>query len=102
VTTISETQRATILALCDTVVPRIEHAPDPDGLWARSASDLGVQFGVENSLLSMPGDIRAGALHLLDSLAESGFDSAGQESREQTLTSLTSGPKIMGELRLLG
>ena len=92
-TTISETQRAAILALCDTVVPRIEHAPDPDGLWARSASDLGVQFGVENALLSMSGDIRAGALHLMDSLAESGFDSASQESREQTLTSLAADPQ---------
>ena len=38
---LSEVQRETLAAVCDTVVPSIERADDPHGLWARRASDLG-------------------------------------------------------------
>ena len=39
---LTDTQRETLRLVCDTVVPRIEREPDPDGFWARSASDIGV------------------------------------------------------------
>jgi hypothetical protein len=42
VTTLADAQRATLRVLCDTVVPSIQREHDPHGLWARSASDLGV------------------------------------------------------------
>jgi hypothetical protein len=43
---LTDTQRETLRLFCDTVVPRIERDPDPDGFWARTASDLGVPGGV--------------------------------------------------------
>jgi acyl-CoA reductase-like NAD-dependent aldehyde dehydrogenase len=46
---LSDEQRATLEALCDTVVPAVERRDDPDGFWARTASDLGVAAGVEGS-----------------------------------------------------
>ena len=39
---LSDAQRAILTALCDTVVPSLPRDRDPDGLWARKASDLGV------------------------------------------------------------
>ena len=40
---LSDRDRATLAAVCDTVVPAIDRERDPDGLWGRSASDLGVE-----------------------------------------------------------
>ena len=37
---LSEVQRATLAALCDTFAPSIERDDDPTGFWGRSASDL--------------------------------------------------------------
>ena len=38
----SPDERQTLRALCDTLVPRVTGVPDPEGLFARSATDLGV------------------------------------------------------------
>ncbi|MEV0462653.1 GMC family oxidoreductase [Nocardia tengchongensis] len=84
-TTLSDTQRATIRMFCDTVVPSIERADDPDGLWARSASELGVPEAVEQTLLGMPPETLEGMRQLLDGLARSGFATQSQSSRELTL-----------------
>jgi hypothetical protein len=66
VTTLTDAQRATLRVLCDTVVPSIQREHDPHGLWARSASDLGVPEMAEQSLLGMPAESRDGLLGLLD------------------------------------
>lgn len=85
---ITDVQRDTLRTFCDTVVPSIQRDQDPHGLWARSASDLGVPEMVEEALLGMPDHVRSGLLELLDGLAIAGFDALSQESREQTLKSI--------------
>ena len=47
---LSETQRATLRAVCDTFYPALERPDDPTGFWARKASDLGVEAEVERYL----------------------------------------------------
>src|SRR5437867_1418815 len=82
---LSEAQRATLRAVCDTVVPRIERDPDPDGFWARAATDLGVDAGIEELLATFPPDQHAGMLELLDGLEQQGITRVSQRSREQIL-----------------
>ena len=84
-TTLTDAQRATLRVLCDTVVPSIQREHDPHGLWARSASDLGVPEMAEQGLLGMPAESRDGLLGLLDGLGAAGFDQQSQGSRELTL-----------------
>ena len=55
---LSDAQRAALTAICDTVVPALARDRDPDGLWARKASDLGVDAGRGPADL---GDPRPGA-----------------------------------------
>jgi choline dehydrogenase-like flavoprotein len=82
---IGEERRAVLRAVCDTVVPRVERADDPDGFWARSAGDAGVPESLEGLLDQMPPLQRDGLCQLLDGLGEAGFVSASQRSREQLL-----------------
>ena len=84
-TSLSDSQRSTLRVFCDTVVPSIARGHDPHGLWARSASDLGVPEMAEGALLGMPAETRDGLLGLLDGLAAAGFDHQTQASRELTL-----------------
>jgi choline dehydrogenase-like flavoprotein len=86
----SDSRRATLRLLCDTFVPRIERAEDPHGLWGRSASDIGVEQGVEQILLGIPDPaIQAGLVQLLDVLADQGFKATlSQTSREQLLRNM--------------
>jgi hypothetical protein len=81
----------TLRALCDTVVPAIEHLPDPHGHWARSASSYGVPDGVALTLATLPPDQLEGVCLLLDVLAMQGFGGASQASREQLLRNLALG-----------
>jgi choline dehydrogenase-like flavoprotein len=82
---LSDTQREVLIALCDTVVPAIEHQPDPDGFFARKASDLYVPQVLEVMLTTMPDEQREGLLTLLDALGEQGFARASLRSREQIM-----------------
>jgi choline dehydrogenase-like flavoprotein len=82
---LTEQHRATLRAVCDTVVPAIEVADDPDGFWARRATDVGVDQAIEQFLDAAPDDQRAGLLQLLDGLADQGFATGSQRSREQIL-----------------
>ncbi|MDX6698707.1 MAG: hypothetical protein QOE65_2104 [Solirubrobacteraceae bacterium] len=84
-----DTRRAILAAVCDTVVPSIEHAPDPHGLWARTAGDIGVPAMAEDALSQLPPDQLAGLMQLLDGLAAQGFMRATQDSREQLLTNVS-------------
>src|SRR4051812_37333943 len=78
-------QRATLRAVCDTFVPAIERADDPDGFWARTASDVGTDEGLAQFMQTLPEDQATGLGMLLDALAEQGFEHASQLSREQLL-----------------
>src|SRR3954454_20311264 len=85
---LTDDQRATLRAVCDTVVPSIEHTPDPTGFWARKATDIGVDQAFEQMLETMPPENQAGIGQLLDGLAQQGFADASQLSREQLLRNI--------------
>jgi GMC oxidoreductase len=73
--------------VCDTVVPSLTRDPDPDGFFARKASDLWVPQVIEYLVAGMPEDRRAGVLALLGALGEQGFVGCSLGSPEQiTLT----------------
>jgi choline dehydrogenase-like flavoprotein len=84
---LSDSQRVILTAVCDTVVPSLSHDRDPDGLWARKASDLGVDTGAAQLISEIPDpQLRGGLLQLLDALGGQGIARApSQESREQIL-----------------
>jgi choline dehydrogenase-like flavoprotein len=83
---LSDFQRAILTAVCDTVVPSLPRDRDPDGLWARKASDLDVDAGAAQLISEIPDpELRGGLLQLLDALGGQGITRATQESREQIL-----------------
>jgi choline dehydrogenase-like flavoprotein len=84
---LSEKDRAVLRGVSDTVVPSIERDRDPDGLWARKASDLGVDGGVAEMIEEIPDpNQRAGMVELLKAIGGQGLLRApSQESREQIL-----------------
>jgi choline dehydrogenase-like flavoprotein len=82
---LSEVQRQVLSALCDTVVPSLPQDPDPDGFFARSATDVGVHLALEQQLATMAPDLQAGIAELLDALAQQGFARASRRSREQLM-----------------
>src|SRR5918999_797685 len=85
----NDVQRAVLRAVCDTVIPSLEREPDPDGFWARSASDVGTPEALEELIEgTMPDDQRDGLLELLEGLAQLGFLDASRRSREQHLRNL--------------
>src|SRR3954447_2014947 len=86
---LTDDQRATLRAVCDTVVPSIERTPDPHGFWARKATDLGVDQAFEQMLETMPPENQAGLAQLLDGLAEQHFGQHTQLSREQLLKNIS-------------
>jgi choline dehydrogenase-like flavoprotein len=84
-TSIDDTRREVLTVLCDTIVPAVAREEDPDGFYARRASDVGVPQVLAEMLEGMPDDQRAGLLELLGALGEQGFTRASQRSREQIL-----------------
>lgn len=82
----SERRHAALRAICDAVVPAIERADDPDGFWARRATDVGADQAISAVLAMMPADARDGLLGLIDGLVAQGIISASQPSREQILS----------------
>ena len=69
---LNDTHRAVLTAVCDTVVPAISRGDDPDGFWARTASDVG-PAGARADARRDARRPRAGLLELLDALGEQGF-----------------------------
>jgi choline dehydrogenase-like flavoprotein len=82
---LTDAQRQTLRAFCDTIVPSIERGDDPDGFWARSASDLAIDHAVEQILATLPPELQAGLAQLLDALAQQHFALFSQASREQLI-----------------
>jgi choline dehydrogenase-like flavoprotein len=87
--TLNETHHQILAAVCDTVVPAIERTDDPDGFFARKASDLGVPQALAGMLDTMPPEQRAGLIQLLEALGEQGFPLVSRRSREQLLRNIT-------------
>lgn len=94
---LTDSQRHTLRAFCDTIVPSIERPDDPDGFWARKASDLGVDQGAEQIIAMLPPELQAGLGQLLDALAQQGFAGMSQPSREQLLWNVTMGNPEAGQ-----
>ncbi len=86
---LSELQRATLVALCDTAVPSIARAQDEDGFWARSASDVGADGALLEMVEGLAPEQLEGTGQLLDALAQQGFAQMSQASREQVLTNVS-------------
>jgi choline dehydrogenase-like flavoprotein len=103
---LSDSQRAILTAVCDTVVPSLPRDRDPDGLWARKASDLGVDQGAAQLISEIPDpELRGGLLQLIDALGGQGITRApSQESREQILrnTALSDPRAAAGVAALIG
>ena len=49
---LTDAQLATLRAVCDTVVPSIERPDDPDGFWARTATDVGADQALLQTMRS--------------------------------------------------
>ena len=105
---LSDVQRETLRVLCDTIVPRVERADDPDGFWARTGTEMGADLGIIDALDTLKPEERDGLLQLLDVLASQDFLTVSQASREQLLVtnSLASmdaaiGIKLLVSLTLL-
>lgn len=86
---LTDSQRQTLRVFCDTIVPSIDRPDDPDGFWARTASDLGVDQGAQQIISTLPAELQAGLGELLDALAQQGFAAMSQPSREQLLWNVT-------------
>src|SRR3954447_22782478 len=99
---LSEGQLATLSQLCDTVVPALDREPDPDGFWARKASDVGADLALADLLSALPPADLEGIGQLLDELAEAGFGTASQRSREQILRNFAlAGPDVAAAVAAL-
>jgi choline dehydrogenase-like flavoprotein len=105
-TALSDAQLAILTAVCDTVVPSLPRDRDPEGLWGRKASDIGVDAGAAQLISEIPDpELRGGLLMLLEALGGQGITRApSQESREQILrnTALADPRAAAGIAALIG
>ena len=94
---LSEIQRDTLRALCDTFVPSLSVPGDLSDFYARSASDLGVPQAVETALgASVPKGQLAGLRGLLDAIAAQGFADAPPPGREAIVRGfMEAGPEAL-------
>ncbi len=103
---LSDSQRAVLTAICDTVVPSLPHARDEHGLWARKASDLGVDAAAAELISEIPDpELRGGLLLLIEAIGAQGITRApSQASREQILrnTALSDPRAAAGVASLIG
>ena len=103
---LSDSQRAILAAVCDTVVPALPRDRDPHGLWGRKASDIGVDTGAALLISEIPDpELRGGLMQLIDALGGQGITRApSQESREQILrnTALSDPRAAAGVAALIG
>lgn len=86
---LSEIQRDTLAALADTFIPRIDRDDDPNGFWARTASDMGIPGLIEEQLgATASEEDLTGIRGLLDALHGMGLRDLPQEAREATVLGL--------------
>ena len=103
---LSDSQREVLTAICDTVVPSVARDRDPEGLWTRKASDVGVDQAAAQLISEIPDpELLGGLLQLIDALGGQGIARApSQESREQILrnTALSDPRAAAGVASLIG
>src|SRR5215210_8084370 len=51
---LSDLQQAVLTAICDTAVPSLPRDRDPEGLWGRKASDIGVDLAAAQLISEIP------------------------------------------------
>ncbi len=85
---LSDSQRAVLRALADTVVPSLRRDEDATGFWASSGSDLGADAGVAQALTQLPQEQLTGLCALLDGLHAFGFTTGSLSAREEMLRSV--------------
>ncbi len=91
---LTESRMATLRLACDTIVPRLERADDPDGFWARGASDVGADAALAEAISQLPDQQRQGMCELLDALEAQGFGRVSRRSREQIFRNIAlTGPE---------
>ncbi|MGH2922614.1 MAG: FAD-dependent oxidoreductase [Solirubrobacterales bacterium] len=100
---LTDADRATLAAICDTVVPAIDRDRDPDGLWGRKASDLATDQGVALMIEAIPDpEMRAGFVELIRAVGAQGIARASQPSREQIIRNAAlSGPEAAAGVNAL-
>ncbi|CAN5531853.1 GMC family oxidoreductase [soil metagenome] len=100
---LSDAERATLSAICDTVVPSIDRDRDPDGFWARKAGDLGVGEAAAQLISEIPDEtVREGLRELISAIGQQGISRASQASSEQILRNIAlSGPMAAGGVNAL-
>jgi choline dehydrogenase-like flavoprotein len=100
---LTDTQRATLRLFCDTIVPRIDRDPDPHGFFARTATEIGVDQGVEQLIGQLDEELQAGLAQLLDALASQNLERMPtQLSREQVLRNMSlASPEAAGGVQAL-
>ncbi|HET8975033.1 MAG TPA: FAD-dependent oxidoreductase, partial [Solirubrobacterales bacterium] len=100
---LSDAERATLAVICDTVVPSVERERDPDGFWARRATDLGVDEAAAQLISEIPDEtVREGLRELIAAIGKQGIGLASQPSREQILRNIAlSGPLAAGGVNAL-
>src|SRR3954467_10171280 len=87
---LTDTQRATLRLFCDTIVPSIDREPDPHGFFARTATEIGVDQGVEQLIDGLDDELKTGLAQLLDALGSQGLERMPSHlSREQVLKNMT-------------
>jgi choline dehydrogenase-like flavoprotein len=100
--TLREAHHQILTAVCDTVVPALDRANDPDGFFARKASDLAVPAVLASMLETMPDEQRSGLIQLLEALGEQGFVDCSRRSREQLIRNLLlMGPEVAAGVEAL-
>src|SRR5215210_5206503 len=103
---LSDLQQAVLTAICDTAVPSLPRDRDPEGLWGRKASDIGVDLAAAQLISEIPDpELRGGILMLIDAIGGQGITRApSQESREQILrnTALSDPRAAAGVASLIG
>src|SRR5690348_8525163 len=100
--TLTEHQLAALRALCDTFVPAIAMRDDPTGFWTRTASDLGVDRIIANSVIpNVPPVLQQELINLLDGLATQNFIGASQEARESILAEIArNAPEVRSQYHI--
>ena len=82
---LTDSHRAVLRALANTVVPSLDRPEDPTGFWRLCGCDLKADAVAAEGLLQLPEEQRAGVLALLDGLHVLGFATGSRRSCEQLM-----------------